>query len=140
MLRSLHSHAATYQGSQRFACSGRARHHQLPHLSVVSAVQSADQQQAGSPVSNGSSSSPSAQSLFRAQLDFKFIKENLQLVTDNAKSRFSTADPARVVALYDQFTKVKQQVEALRAERNDNSNSMKVGVLVRPGSDRVHPC
>ncbi|MEW5315552.1 MAG: hypothetical protein WDW38_006973 [Sanguina aurantia] len=114
-------HTTSRAGSlhRRYACSsGWARHHQLPNLTLVSAVAAPEQKPLAATTS-------SAQSLFRAQLDFKFIKENLQLVTDNAKSRFSTADPARVVALYDQFTKVKQQVEALRAERNENSASMK---------------
>ncbi|GLC33588.1 hypothetical protein PLESTM_000089000 [Pleodorina starrii] len=62
---------------------------------------------------------------FRAHLDFKFIKENVDLVSTNCKNRFSNADPHKVAALYDEFVALKTQVDALRAERNENSNAMK---------------
>ena len=63
---------------------------------------------------------------FKANLDFKFVKDNLQLVIDNCKERLSNADPARVVALYDEFTRLKTETDALRASRNENSSAMKV--------------
>jgi len=63
---------------------------------------------------------------FKANLDFKFVKENVQLVADNCKARNAFADPARVAALYDEFTRLKQQSDALRASRNENSAAMKV--------------
>ncbi|KAI8471369.1 MAG: hypothetical protein J3K34DRAFT_417403, partial [Monoraphidium minutum] len=68
---------------------------------------------------------PSVAPAFKANLDFKFVKENLQLVTDNAKSRNSNADPARVVQLYDEFARLKQECDSLRASRNENSAAMK---------------
>ncbi|PNH02784.1 Serine--tRNA ligase, partial [Tetrabaena socialis] len=64
---------------------------------------------------------------FRAHIDFKFIKENVDAVATNCKNRFSSADPHAVVALYDEFVALKSQVDGLRAERNENSNAMKVG-------------
>jgi hypothetical protein len=64
---------------------------------------------------------------FKANLDFKFVKENVQLVADNCKARNASADPARVAALYDEFTRLKQECDSLRASRNENSSAMKVG-------------
>ncbi len=71
---------------------------------------------------------------YRAHLDFKFVKENVDLVATNCKNRFSNADPHKVVALYDEFVALKAQVDALRAERNENANSMKV----RPNTSEGH--
>ncbi|KAG2446759.1 hypothetical protein HYH02_008320 [Chlamydomonas schloesseri] len=47
------------------------------------------------------------------------------MVATNCKNRFSSADPHKVVALYDEFVALKSQVDSLRAERNENSNAMK---------------
>jgi seryl-tRNA synthetase len=77
------------------------------------------------PVTSTSAAAVDAPS-FRANLDFKFIKENVELVTANCKNRFSSADPHKVVALYDEFVALKAQVDSLRAERNENSSAMKV--------------
>ena len=63
---------------------------------------------------------------FKANLDFKFVKDNVQLVVDNCKARNSNADPVRVVQLYDEFTRLKQESDSLRASRNENSAAMKV--------------
>lgn len=63
---------------------------------------------------------------FKANLDFKYIKENLAAVTDNCKNRLSSAQPARVVELYDEFTQLKQEADRIRASRNENSQAMKV--------------
>ncbi|GFR49458.1 hypothetical protein Agub_g11518 [Astrephomene gubernaculifera] len=62
---------------------------------------------------------------FRAHLDFKFIKENVDMIAINCKNRLSNADPYKVVALYDEFVALKSQADSLRAERNENSNAMK---------------
>ncbi|KAG2494096.1 hypothetical protein HYH03_007735 [Edaphochlamys debaryana] len=62
---------------------------------------------------------------FRAHLDFKFVKENVDMVATNCKNRFSNADPHKVVALYDEFVALKSKADALRAERNENSAAMK---------------
>jgi seryl-tRNA synthetase len=70
---------------------------------------------------------PAVGPAFKANLDFKFVKENLALVTDNCKARSASADPARVAQLYDEFTRLKQESDRLRASRNENSAAMKVG-------------
>eukprot|EP00798_Chlamydomonas_sp_ICE-L_P027698 gene27698-7340_t len=62
---------------------------------------------------------------FKAQLDFRFFKENLELVTANATSRNSVCDPAKVVELYDEYLSLKQSADELRAKRNENSSAMK---------------
>lgn len=69
---------------------------------------------------------PAVAPSFKANLDFKFVKDNLQLVSDNCKLRNSSADPERVAQLYDEFTRLKQESDALRASRNENSAAMKV--------------
>lgn len=47
-------------------------------------------------------------SSFKAQLDFKYIKDNLDAVVLNCQNRQSKADPRAVVQLYDQFLQLKQ--------------------------------
>ena len=63
---------------------------------------------------------------FKANIDFKFIKENLDLVVKNAEDRNSNADPRLVVQLYDKYVQLKMEADEIRAERNENSNAMKV--------------
>jgi hypothetical protein len=65
---------------------------------------------------------------FKASIDFKFLKDNIDLVVQNAKNRNSSADPQFAVQLYDQYIQIKQEADHLRAERNENSNAMKVTV------------
>ena len=63
---------------------------------------------------------------FKAALDFRFMKDNLALVETNTRQRLSSADPAAVVALYDQYLALKRDVEAVQQQRNENSAAMKV--------------
>ena len=59
-------------------------------------------------------------------LDLKFIRENLELVTENiARRGVRNADAARVVELYARRVAIQQELEALRAERNESSQKMK---------------
>ncbi|GAX73126.1 hypothetical protein CEUSTIGMA_g579.t1 [Chlamydomonas eustigma] len=62
---------------------------------------------------------------FKASIDFKFLKDNINLVVQNAKNRNSSADPQLALQLYDQYIQLKQEADQLRAERNENSNAMK---------------
>lgn len=62
---------------------------------------------------------------FKANIDFKFIKDNLALVVKNAEDRNSNADPRLVVQLYDHYVQLKIEADEIRAERNENSNAMK---------------
>ena len=59
-------------------------------------------------------------------LDLKFIRDNLDLVRQNIAFRgVRNADADAVVALYQQRNGVSQQLEAVRAERNETSQKMK---------------
>jgi seryl-tRNA synthetase len=58
-------------------------------------------------------------------LDFKFIKDNLDAVRENIKNRNVSADPEKVVTLYDQRNAVIQELEELRRQRNENASKMK---------------
>lgn len=62
---------------------------------------------------------------YRAYIDFKFIRENVDLVKQNAKNRLVNASPDEVVRLYDEFIALTQEADAVRAARNDNSAQMK---------------
>lgn len=63
---------------------------------------------------------------FRAHIDFKFVRDNLDTVIRNCQHRQATADPAEVVKLYEEYIRIQQETETLRAARNENSSAMKV--------------
>jgi seryl-tRNA synthetase len=71
------------------------------------------------------SSPPPHPATFKAHLDFKYIKDNLEAVVDNCRARNSAADPRRVAELYDQVVARRKSADALRAQRNDNAAAMK---------------
>ena len=58
-------------------------------------------------------------------LDYKFIKENLELVKTNIARRNVRADAELVAQLYQQRCALEQQTDELRQERNDNAAAMK---------------
>ncbi len=58
-------------------------------------------------------------------LDYQFIKDNLAAVEENIRNRFMKADARHVVELIDLRSTLIQEIEAKRAARNDNANSMK---------------
>ena len=58
-------------------------------------------------------------------LDLKYIRENLDQVIENTKNRQVTADPQRVVDLYDRRNQLLQGSESLRHRRNLNAQAMK---------------
>ena len=62
---------------------------------------------------------------YRAHIDFKFVRDNIDLVTQNAKNRLVNASPDEVVRLYDEFVALTQEADAVRASRNENSARMK---------------
>lgn len=74
-----------------------------------------------------------AHPFYKAHLDYKFMKDNVELLIKNVAERKSIADPAAVVALYDEFVLLKIDADAMRAERNENSSLMKVLA-------RIHAC
>ena len=63
---------------------------------------------------------------FRAFLDFKALKADLDKHPQNCKNRNSAADPEKVVNLYDQYCEVTQRVDRMREDRNSNAKAMKV--------------
>jgi seryl-tRNA synthetase len=58
-------------------------------------------------------------------LDLKFIRDNVEAVRENVKSRHVSADPDLVVELYDRRNLVLKELETLRASRNANAERMK---------------
>ena len=64
---------------------------------------------------------------FRAFVDFKFVRDNVEAVAANCQARLSTADPHLVASLYEQYVAAQQETDKLRAARNENSSAMKVG-------------
>ncbi len=58
-------------------------------------------------------------------LDPKFIRDNLDAVLLNVKNRHVSADPTKVVKLYEQRNTVLRELEEARAARNANAQKMK---------------
>ena len=64
---------------------------------------------------------------YRAHIDFKFVRDNVEAVAANCRARLSSADPHLVAQLYEQYVAAQQETDKLRAARNENSSAMKVG-------------
>lgn len=62
---------------------------------------------------------------WRAAVDFKFIRDNAELVQSNAVARKAVVDVAQVVTLYDQWLAVKSTADDMRASRNASAAKMK---------------
>lgn len=58
-------------------------------------------------------------------VDLNFIKDNLEAVKENIRNRHMQADADLVVRLYDERNAIIAQVDALRAQRNENAQKMK---------------
>jgi seryl-tRNA synthetase len=58
-------------------------------------------------------------------LDLKFVRDNLEAVRENVRTRHVDADPDRVVALYDERNRALRELEELRSQRNENAKRMK---------------
>jgi hypothetical protein len=72
-----------------------------------------------------SNANTQTQESYRAHIDFKFVRDNIDLVRENAKNRLVNASPDEVVRLYDEFVSLTQESDAVRAARNENSSQMK---------------
>jgi len=75
-------------------------------------------------------------------LDFKFIKDNVNLVKDNIKKRNVRVDVDLVAELYGKRNALQQQIDSLRQLRNENAQKMKTKLapeqrekLIREGKD-----
>ena len=63
---------------------------------------------------------------FRANIDFKFVRDNLDAVARNCVARQATsANPAEVCRLYEEYLRLTQETDRIRALRNENSSAMK---------------
>eukprot|EP01023_Acetabularia_acetabulum_P062614 TRINITY_DN7732_c0_g1_i5.p1 TRINITY_DN7732_c0_g1~~TRINITY_DN7732_c0_g1_i5.p1 ORF type:complete len:537 (-),score=82.05 TRINITY_DN7732_c0_g1_i5:194-1711(-) len=62
---------------------------------------------------------------FKASIDFKFIRDNIEIVKQNCINRKAAADPQKVADLYEEFLKVQSDAEILRTARNENAKAMK---------------
>ena len=86
----------------------------------ASAAAAPAQQQAQAPAA-----APEAPA-YRAHIDFKFVRDNVEAVAANCRAHLSSADPHLVAQLYEQYVAAQQETDKLRAARNENSSAMKV--------------
>ena len=63
---------------------------------------------------------------YRAYIDFRALKADLDRHVQNCSDRNSAGDPKAVAQLYDEWLAAQSKVEQLREERNANAQSMKV--------------
>lgn len=64
---------------------------------------------------------------FRAAIDFRALKASLPAAVANVEARRAVgADPELVARLYDEWRALQDDLERVRAERNDNAKAMKV--------------
>lgn len=63
---------------------------------------------------------------YRAYIDFRALKADLDRHVRNCSDRNSAGDPKAVAQLYDEWLAAQSKVEQLREERNANAQSMKV--------------
>lgn len=76
-------------------------------------------------VLTGSPAHEHQQLTWRAAIDYKYVRDNLEAVTANCIKRKSSADPAKVVQLYESYLTLKAKVDATREARNASAASMK---------------
>ncbi|WOL18511.1 hypothetical protein Cni_G27308 [Canna indica] len=62
---------------------------------------------------------------WKAAIDFKWIRDNKDVVASNIRNRNSNANLDLVLELYEKFLNLQKEVERLRAERNVVANKMK---------------
>ncbi|ERN15691.1 serine--tRNA ligase, chloroplastic/mitochondrial isoform X1 [Amborella trichopoda] len=62
---------------------------------------------------------------WRASIDFKWVRDNKEIVAANILNRNSTTDLELVLNLYEQFCRLQKEVERMREERNAVANKMK---------------
>ena len=58
-------------------------------------------------------------------IDYKFLKDNLAAMEENIRNRNMRSDAREVVRLYDMRNALVQEVDGLRARRNENAGKMK---------------
>ncbi|XP_078172214.1 seryl-tRNA synthetase isoform X2 [Carex rostrata] len=88
----------------------------LRHFSAAAAVATEEEQKAAFAVKPPQ---------WKAAIDFKWIRDNKDMVAANIKNRNSNANLELVLELYEKFLNLKKEVDRLRAERNAVANKMK---------------
>jgi seryl-tRNA synthetase len=76
------------------------------------------------------------QATYRAHIDFRFLKSNLDMVRQNVRKRNSSADVDAVVGLYDEWVALLERLDRLRAERNANAKAAQVLLATLLASSR----
>jgi seryl-tRNA synthetase len=120
-----------WAGARRLAAARTARYslsapqarapRGLPPRAVASAA-------AAPPADAAAAAAPPAHDdahFFRAAIDFRFVRDNLEAVAANCAARRASADPALVARLFDEFSELQRAAEALRAARNEAAAAMK---------------
>lgn len=73
------------------------------------------------------SNAPVQHAHVQARLDYRRLAARLDDAVENARKRLSDADPALVVALYQQQARLRHEANVLRAERNANAKQLSAG-------------
>ncbi|GJP32913.1 hypothetical protein CLOM_g17496 [Closterium sp. NIES-68] len=97
----------------------------MPSAIAASAAVEAKEVSPPTQSDDGAAKPAAAPATWKASIDFKWIRENRDLVEVNVKERQSNADVDRVVELYEDFVSKNLEVDRLRAERNRVANAMK---------------
>ncbi|KAL9856163.1 Serine--tRNA ligase, chloroplastic/mitochondrial [Arabidopsis thaliana] len=71
------------------------------------------------------SDSSAARPLWKAAIDFKWIRDNKEAVEINIRNRNSNANLEAVLQLYENMVNLQKEVERLREERNNVAKKMK---------------
>lgn len=94
-------------------------------LFISRAVASVETQQGSTPAKEEIKDIGQSRPLWKASIDFKWIRDNKEAVALNARNRKSAANVELVVELYERLCNLQTEVESLRAERNVVANRMK---------------
>lgn len=94
-------------------------------LFISRAVASVETQQGPTPAKEEIKDIGQSRPLWKASIDFKWIRDNKEAVALNARNRKSAANVELVVELYERLCNLQTEVESLRAERNVVANRMK---------------
>ncbi|XP_010916662.1 serine--tRNA ligase, chloroplastic/mitochondrial isoform X1 [Elaeis guineensis] len=108
--------------TQTLATNPHRHHPMLPLPSILRAFSSPALPTASLATLEGQ---VAAKPQWRAAIDFKWIRDNKDVVAANVKNRNSSADLELVLELYEKFLSLQKEVERLRAERNIVANKMK---------------
>lgn len=135
LARGVQQHALPAGPELRWGCASLdCTPARTPCAARRTACSAADSVTLGTDARAAASASGTAEDLqFRAHIDWRFVRDNLERVRDNCRARNSAADPDAVVRLYERWRGLDEAAEDLRAARNTNAKAAKVRGQ-RPGS------